>query len=69
MDTRRVKSNELDRCLANLQEVMRRETLELARIGRENEFIIHLYTIVTEMMTKQKPNELKTIIRHMGEGR
>lgn len=69
MDTRRVKSNELDRCLANLQEVMRRDTLELGRIGRENEFLIHLYTTVTEMMTRQKPDEMKTIIRHMGEGR
>lgn len=60
----RVDLHELDRATADLQEIMRRDANELQRIGRDNEFAVHLYTVVTEMMTRQKPDECKTMIRN-----
>ena len=59
-----VDTHQVDRIIADLQEIMRRDANEIQRVGRDNEFAVHQHSILTEMLAKQKNDEKKTMIRN-----
>ncbi len=64
----KVKTKDVEEAISNLQELMRRDSNELQRLGRNTEYIMQLYVIITEMLAKQKPDETKTFVRNQTVG-
>ena len=53
---KKVKVQDVEEAIAGLQEFMRRDSNELQRLGRDTEYLMQLYVIITEMLAKQKPD-------------
>ncbi len=64
----KVKMQDLEEAISGLQELMRQDSNELQKLGRNTEYLMQLYVIITEMLAKQKPDETKTFVRNQTTG-
>lgn len=59
---------EIDHCISEIQEVMRRDSLSLQKHTHESEFAMQLYSALTQMLTWQKQDENRTFVRNQRTG-